>query len=128
MARPRLLLVEDDADARHVLASVLKATFDVVEASNGAEAIARLEADEFEVVVTDLVMPNVDGAALVDWIGANRPTLAPCTFVATAGAAGARLKAWLEAFDERRVLSKPLEASHVLEQIRAAVEARRSTP
>jgi CheY-like chemotaxis protein len=121
--RSRLLLVDDDADMRRVLGAFLNVTFDVVEAADGKDAIAQLEAGAFDAVLTDLAMPRLDGAALVDWITANRPELAPKTFVITGGASLPRLKAWLAAFDQSRVFSKPFDPAAIAARITATIRS-----
>jgi two-component system chemotaxis response regulator CheY len=120
--RPRLLLVDDDDDMRRMLGSLLAATFEVVESMDGRDAITKLEAIEVAAILTDLVMPRVDGAALVDWIAANRPHLFARTFVITGGATIPRLKQWLATFDQKRVFLKPCEPEVIVACIAATLE------
>lgn len=124
--RFRLLLVDDDADALRVLEGLFGTTFDVVVASDGAEAIGHLQAQEFSAVLTDLAMPRIDGVTLVRWIEANRPALAACTFVVTGGATDARQREWLASFDVHRLFMKPIEPSVVIHRIHAAITDARS--
>ena len=59
---PEVLLVDDDPDIRAMLAFCLEdAGFSVREASDGATALAALEARAPELMVLDLMMPGVDG-------------------------------------------------------------------
>ena len=63
---PRVLLVEDEEPLRRVSARVLDAEgFDVVQACDGREALAQLERGEFDVVVSDVMMPNMSGMELL---------------------------------------------------------------
>tara|TARA_B100001750_G_scaffold248060_1_gene276438 strand:+ start:455 stop:2230 length:1776 start_codon:yes stop_codon:yes gene_type:complete len=64
--RPRaVLLVEDDAMLRSVLARLLQVErFEVTTASNGLEALEELRRKNFDVVVSDLVMPELGGTEL----------------------------------------------------------------
>jgi len=65
MTRGRILLVEDEAIGRDLLARGLtRAGYEVVAAADGAEA-AEFLGREFEFVVTDLVMPRADGLAVL---------------------------------------------------------------
>ncbi len=58
----RILLVEDDADTRDaVLGALRDAGHDVLEVTEGAAAVERLSAEAFDVVVTDVRLPKVDG-------------------------------------------------------------------
>lgn len=77
-ARIRVLLVEDDPDLRDALAAMLSAAeMEVVTAEDGAVARDRLEEHDaaFDVVVTDRLMPRVDGIELLKTIK-NRRELA----------------------------------------------------
>jgi CheY-like chemotaxis protein len=70
--------VEDEPALRQLLARALSgAGYDVLEARHGAEAIAVFQhhGAGVDLLVTDLTMPYVDGAALVHVLRALRPTL-----------------------------------------------------
>src|SRR6266481_2992020 len=66
-ARPtRILLVDDDADARERLRGWLDGgQWAVREAANGREALAHVQADKPDVILLDLMMPEMDGFAVV---------------------------------------------------------------
>jgi DNA-binding NtrC family response regulator len=62
----RVLVVDDDADMATMLARHLtRDAWSVAIATNGAQAIAKLAAEPFDVVITDVVMGDVDGLAVV---------------------------------------------------------------
>jgi DNA-binding NtrC family response regulator len=62
-----LLLVEDEAPLREAWAAQLSdAGFDVVEAGSGEDAIDRLSTFAFDVVVTDLRLPGIDGVRVLE--------------------------------------------------------------
>lgn len=62
----RVLVADDDAAIRKVIREALaREGFDVETAADGREAIERAEASRFDLVVTDLAMPNVDGLGVV---------------------------------------------------------------
>ena len=61
----RILLAEDDEDMRRFLVKALeKAGYDVVSFSNGLEAYERLKEEPFMLLLTDIVMPEMDGIDL----------------------------------------------------------------
>src|SRR5213594_1226189 len=65
--RRRVLLVDDSVSVRRFVGQMLeKAGFDVTTAGDGADAMARLAEAAFDVVVTDLEMPRVNGYELID--------------------------------------------------------------
>jgi two-component system chemotaxis response regulator CheY len=69
----RILVVDDDDDLRETICDVLAlAGHDVVQAADGRAALAQLRARRFDLIVTDLQMPGMDGWELLaalqtDW-------------------------------------------------------------
>ena len=64
----RVMIVEDDPEFRQVLSRMLKSpgAFDEVdEVADGDEALARLAAVKVDLIITDCIMPRMDGVALV---------------------------------------------------------------
>ncbi|TMA83340.1 MAG: response regulator [Deltaproteobacteria bacterium] len=69
-----ILLVEDEAPARYAFARILRNQGHVVmEAADGLEALDVLEKYHFNLVITDLVMPNLNGFHLVARIRGKWP-------------------------------------------------------
>ena len=72
----RLLVVDDALTVRELQRTILeRAGFDVTVASDGIEALAHLENETFDLVLTDVEMPRMDGFELTEHIR-NHPTLA----------------------------------------------------
>lgn len=72
-----ILLVEDTASERELMAGYLKeAGHLVIDASNGNEALQKLESAEPDLVVTDLVMPGMSGLELCRNLKKNPKTKA----------------------------------------------------
>ena len=67
MRRSKILLVDDNADVLQVTKELLeKQDFEVVSAANVTEALNRIVKEAFDVLITDLHMPNAgDGFAVV---------------------------------------------------------------
>lgn len=64
--RPRILVVDDEAGIRELLAKTLAvAEYDVDLAPGGQEALERLHRDQYDLLITDLRMPGVDGLTLI---------------------------------------------------------------
>ncbi|MDR2498289.1 MAG: response regulator [Tannerellaceae bacterium] len=63
-SRKRILLVEDNDDLRHLIADALSDTFDVSEAANGAIACNMLKVAEPDLIISDIIMPEMDGIRL----------------------------------------------------------------
>ena len=65
----KILIVDDAADVRAWLKILLeKAGWEVEQASSGAAACRILESSDIRIVITDWVMPGMDGIQLIDWI------------------------------------------------------------
>lgn len=61
-----ILAVDDSASMRQMVAFTLKgAGFDVVEAVDGQDALGKAKSQSFNLVVTDVNMPNMDGISLI---------------------------------------------------------------
>jgi len=70
----RILLVDDDPLVLELLGiSIGSFGFDFMTAQNGREAIDILKRKNFEIVITDMAMPEVDGMQLLKYVTANHP-------------------------------------------------------
>ncbi len=74
MSKARILAVDDQRYFRELTEGLLgDAGYEVRTASSGEEALHILEREDFEIVMTDLVMPGIDGTELVRRIKERRP-------------------------------------------------------
>ena len=82
---PVVLVAEDDAAIRKLICAIVrKQGVDVVSASDGAEAIARAQAEPFDALLLDLMMPNESGWAVMAQLIAQQSPLLSKTVVITA--------------------------------------------
>ena len=108
-ARRRVLLVDDEAPVRQSLRRMLASAHDVVVADDGASALATLRSGlHVDVVVCDLMMPQMTGMELYAHLVEERPELARRTIFMTGGAFTADARAFLAACD-RPLLEKPID-------------------
>ena len=100
----RILLAEDDDAMRQYLARALERSgYDVVSVDRGTAAIPLIESDRFDLLLTDIVMPEMDGIELAQ----HAATIAPDMRVMfITGFAAVTLKAG-KAMPQAKVLSKP---------------------
>lgn len=107
----RLLVIDDDAEVRRVIVRVLQgAGYEVETASGGADAITLLESGPaFEVVITDLVMPEVGGERVLAWMREHAPDTPVLLLSGYAPGAGAH------AFEY--VLAKPFASRQLLDKV-----------
>ena len=121
----RLLVVDDDADARDLVASVLLSYHAQVTAVGSAiEALERLQAERHHVIVSDIGMPVDDGYAMMERIralppegGGRTPAIALTAYAHNAD----RAKALLAGFTAH--VSKPIDP-HELVELVASIAAR----
>jgi CheY-like chemotaxis protein len=83
--RARALVVDDDDPIRLMLSKIIERQgLEVHTARDGAEAIKRIDDDGYNVIVLDLMMPKVDGFAVLEHLRERRPQMVPCTIIASA--------------------------------------------
>lgn len=70
----RLLVVDDDGDAREALATALHPEYDVVSAADGVEALAVARTGSPDIILLDLKMPRLDGFQVLERLGADPVT------------------------------------------------------
>jgi two-component system, cell cycle response regulator CpdR len=112
----RVLLAEDDEAMRTYLARALERNgYDVSTASTGLEALTLVESGTYDLLLTDIVMPEMDGIELAQKAQALDP--APKVMFIT-GFAAVALQA-NDAMPEARVLSKPFHLKDLVGQVDA---------
>ncbi len=107
VSQRRALVIDDEVEIAESLADFLSLegfTCDI--AVGGRAAKARLVQGDYDLVVSDLRMPDVDGPALYEFVRAERPDLAPRMAFATGDTLGAAAARFL-AEAKRPVLEKP---------------------
>ena len=72
--RGRVLLADDNADLRDHVARLLRPSFDVTVATDGQEALELALVEQFDLVLTDVMMPRLDGFGLIKALRADERT------------------------------------------------------
>ncbi len=123
----RILIVDDLAENRYLLETILKAGgYEVVSAVNGAEALATAQAAPPDLVVTDILMPVMDGFELCRrWKADERLHRVPLVFY-TATYTDSKDEALARTLGADRFLVKPLAPEELLEEVRAVLETPRT--
>lgn len=66
MNKKRILVVEDESESRYFLKRVLeRAGYDVKEAASGKEASQMYHQESYDLVITDIIMPEMDGMEVI---------------------------------------------------------------
>lgn len=116
--KAKILVVDDDKDTRELIYKILTGEgYDVTTAATGGEALAYLSTDSFEVLITDLRMPEADGLAVLKSVRSLSPSCHPILISAYTD-----LPVYLEAFKEGAfdVLRKPFSTIELLESLQRA--------
>jgi len=114
MAMIRVLLAEDDAVMREFLARALeKSGYEVQSVDRGTAAIPLLEAERFDLLLTDIVMPEMDGIELAQKAAVHWPEM---RVMFITGFAAVTLKAG-QALPQAKVLSKPFHLRDLVLEI-----------
>ena len=71
----RLLLVDDHQDTLDLMTCVLNTNYEVQCCSNGAQAMKNLNEEVYDLMVTDIIMPDIEGIELILHCRKNYPTM-----------------------------------------------------
>lgn len=124
----RLLVVDDNEDNRDMLARRLrKRGFDVDEAEDGRSALARLDQHTYDLVVLDVMMPDMSGLDVLSRIRATRSRVELPVLMATAKTESQDVVEALER-GANDYVTKPLDFPVVLARINAQLRTRQETP
>ena len=116
----RILLAEDDEDMRRFLAKALEnAGYQVVSFDNGQSAYERLREEPFNLLLTDIVMPQMDGIELARKAAELDPDL---KIMFITGFAAVALNADLEAPKDAKILSKPFHLRDLVSEVVTEVD------
>jgi PAS domain S-box-containing protein len=119
--RPRLLLIDDEAHLGVTLSLGLRDQADVASVRNGSEAVRMLLADDrFDLILCDLMMPDLTGMDVFEQVGRERPALRARFVFMTGGAVTERARKFLEQVPEQR-LDKPFRLEQVEALLRRGV-------
>ena len=124
---PRVLVVDDEPQLLKIYRRVLGRGYDLSVALGGTAAIELLEASgpEFSAIVSDLIMPDIDGVDLYHRVATLRPGLEHRIVFVTGGAFNDRSRDFLASIENRR-LEKPF-GPDVLERMVAEVIEQSTT-
>ncbi|HOW65552.1 MAG TPA: sigma-54 dependent transcriptional regulator [Candidatus Paceibacterota bacterium] len=120
---PRILLIEDDLNIATGLQKVMRTNgYDVIALGRGDQGLERAIAESFDVVVTDLKLPGLDGLELVRQLHQTKPKL-PIILITAHGTTETAIEAtkW-GAFD---YVPKPFEVDELLDLTAKALESSR---
>ena len=123
---PRILIVEDERNAREALGEVFSAQHEVDLTADVEEALAAIDAHAPDLVLTDVVLPgDRDGLALLRAVRAAHPDT-PVIVMTAYGSVEKAVRAMRDGAHD--FLEKPLDLGRLRQIVRSALDARRDAP
>ena len=120
----RILVVDDDENILNLEKTILEQKgFEVIGAGGGAEALTLLASSTFDLVLLDVMMPELDGAGTLAALRAAEETRGIPVVFLTAKALPAEVER-LKSLGAVDVLTKPFEPRELAAQLRTAVAGR----
>src|SRR6476660_1058375 len=118
---PKILLAEDDNDMRRfVVTALVNAGYEVIDYDNGMLADRRLREEPFELLLTDIVMPEMDGIELARRAAELDPDI---KIMFITGFAAVALNADSNAPKDAKVLSKPVHLRELVTEVQKMLAA-----
>jgi type IV pilus assembly protein PilB len=117
-----ILLVEDDDDTQKLITRILESVpYDVTIAEDGIEALTRLEQKDFDLILSDINMPNLDGFKLTEMIN-QKGIIAPIIFLTGSTSEQDEIRGFeLGALD---FIKKPIRKELLLSRVRNVLNKR----
>lgn len=123
MAGEKILVVDDDSGSRGVLSGFLEmANYEVLEARDGKEALDLLDSNTFDMIMTDLKMPGMDGVSLLKAIRGRQADMVGMIITGFASIETAVLAMKAGAFD---YITKPINRDELLLTVKKGLEFKR---
>ena len=117
---PRILLAEDDDSLRGFLSRALeRAGYEVTACADGEEAAAVLD-ETWDLLLTDIVMPGMDGIEVARLAAARQPGL---RIMFITGFAAVALSSGDRAISGAKVLSKPIHLREIVSEVERMIAA-----
>ncbi len=126
LAGLRVLVVDDDLFVGEIISEILEYDSHHVEvAHSGKEALEKLETGTFDVILSDMRMPEMDGPQFYRLLAARWPERVECLAFITGDTFGPGVKSFLDS-TQRPYLEKPITPEDVVSLIERIVQGKRS--
>jgi DNA-binding NtrC family response regulator len=115
----KILVVDDDAAARRILARLLQPTGDILEASTGVEALRLIAARRPRLMVLDMTMPGMSGLEVLAAVQASAVTM---TIIVLTGQNDIDLAKRCLELGAVEYVTKPFDLAHLKEKVARCLE------
>jgi K+-sensing histidine kinase KdpD len=123
----KILVAEDDPEARELLLLLLEGgEYSLLEAADGMEALDLLRTEQPDLLITDIVMPRMDGYELVRRLREDDRTAHTCVIFCSASYHEREVREMARSLGVQSTLAKPFDLKTVRTTVDAALAARAS--
>jgi len=121
MVGERVLVVDDDPAIRNLVATILRREhFHIETATDGEEALEKISAEPFRLVILDLMMPRKNGFEVIDYLKKHRHIIDQPVLVMTA--ATDKFVGKVDLDFVKGVVKKPFDISELTKLVRALIQ------
>ncbi len=120
---PTILVVDDNADMREHISSILSDNFNVITANNGMDALLKMKETVPALVLSDIMMPVMDGIGLLKEIKSNKATAnIPVIFLTARAGEESKIEGWETGADD--YLVKPFSSKELISRIASQIKTQ----
>ena len=121
MSSPKILVVDDSRFMRNIVCSTLQsAGFDVVDAEDGEKALAAVAEHQPDSILTDMLMPNMDGLEFLRHLRAGEYAETPV--IVLSADIQESTKSECDRMNVFRFLNKPCEESEIISSVNESLQ------
>lgn len=120
-----ILIIEDNDELRRFLITILRDRYSVLEAANGKQGLEIISKELPDLIVSDVMMPEMDGIELLEAVKANRDTShIPVILLSAKASVDDRVKGLQYGADD--YIAKPFNSAYLKARIESLIQQRNS--
>ena len=120
----KILIADDEPHVSLILKQFLeRAGYQVSTALNGEQALAKIDSDMPDIIITDVQMPKMNGIQLCEVIQQEKPQLQNLIIMMTSRT-DSEIRTWAEAYPYIELMEKPLSMRHLTSRLKEYFEQK----
>lgn len=114
----KILIIDDEPHIVRALTLLLeRAGHDVLSAYNGADGLAKLQAERPDLAIIDMMMPRINGLELLDVWSNNRPEAENVQFIMLTASCDEEIREGVRRFGNVQLAAKPFSPRNILHMV-----------